>query len=121
MCALCDPQGSVRSMRFSQHPAPPNPGDAASSAGSRARTGETAGASLPPRCRMLAAGVAVSVTLCLAWTGAARIMLAPAMPGGPVVRVMALVRLVGDGEECLPAPGRDLRRVPGAGLAAARR
>jgi hypothetical protein len=103
-------------MRVSQHPALPNPGDAASSAGYPARADETAAASPPPRCRMLAAGVAISVTLCLAWTGAARSILAPAMTGGPMIRVMALARLVGDGKECLPAPGQDPRRVRRLGL-----
>jgi len=65
---------------------------------------------------MLAAAVAVSVALCLAWTGAARITLVPAVPGNSVVRAMALVGFAGDGEECLQAPGRDPRRVRGLDL-----
>jgi hypothetical protein len=116
MCALCDPQGSVRSMRISQHPAPLNSGNAVSSAGFHIRADEMAGASFSPRCRMLAAGVAVSVTVCLAWAGAARIMLVPPVPGSPVVRAMALAGFAGDGAECLQAPGRDPRRVDGLDL-----
>ena len=74
------------------------------------------GASLAPRCRMLAAGVAVSVALCLAWAGTARIMSVPAIPGGHAVRAMALVRFAGDGEDCRRAPGRDPGRVRGLDL-----
>lgn len=116
MCALCDPPSFVRSVRISQHPVPPDSGDNASSAGYHTRTGETVGAGLPPRCRMLAAGLTVSVTLCLAWTGAARITHAPAIPGGPVVRAMALTGFAGDGEECLHVPGRTPRRARGLEL-----
>ena len=102
------------SVRISQHPVPPDSGDIASSAGYHTRTGETVGAGLPPRCRMLAAGLTVS--LCLAWTGAARITHAPAIPGGPVVRAMALTGFAGDGEECLHVPGRTPRRARGLEL-----
>jgi hypothetical protein len=116
MCALCDPQGSVRSTRVAQHPTPPSSGDVASSAGYRGWADEAVDASQLPRCRLLAAGLAVSVALCLAWTGTARVMLVPAMPGSPAVWTTALVRAAGDGEQCLQAPGRNPRRVRGLDL-----
>jgi hypothetical protein len=116
MCALCDPLGSARSTRVSQHSTPPTSGNAASPASYHGWDDETVGASPPPRCRMLAAGVAVSVALCLAWAGTARIMLVPANPGSTAVQAMALVRFAGDGEECLQAPARDPRRVRGLDL-----
>ena len=116
MCALCDPLSSEWPARVSQHLPLPGRGDLASSAGYHGGAAERVGASLPPRCRMLAAGVAVSVALCLAWAGTARIMSVPAIPGSPAVRAMALVRFAGDGEDCLQAPGRDPGRVPGLDL-----
>ena len=95
MCAQCDPPGCGWSTRVPQVPAATGRGDLASSVGYHGGAGKTAGASLPARYRMLAAGVAVLVALCLAWAGTARIMSVPAMPGGPAVRVMALVRFAG--------------------------
>jgi hypothetical protein len=118
MCALCDPPGSGWPARVSQDSAVPGQGNLASSAGYQGRADETVGASrsTPPRYRILAAGVAVSVALCLAWAGTARIMSVPAVPGSPAVRAMALVRFAGDGAQCAQAPGRDRRRVRGLDL-----
>lgn len=114
MCALCDPPGSERSTRDSGHPALPDRGALASSAGCHGGADEAVGVSVPARCRVLAAGVAVA--LCLAWAGTARAMSGPATPGGPAVRAMALVGFAGEGAQCLQAPGRSPRRVRGLEL-----
>jgi hypothetical protein len=107
MCALCDPPGSAWPAQVSRHAPLPGRGDPGSPAGYRGWGG---GASRPLRCRVLAAGAAVTVALSLAWAGMARIMSVPAIPGSPAVRAMALVGFAGDGPQCLTAhvtgPGR---------------
>ena len=50
------------------------------------------GAARLPRYRVLAAGVAVTVALCLSLAGTIRVMPLRAMPGSHVVRAMALGR-----------------------------
>jgi hypothetical protein len=54
---------------------------------------------------VLAAGVAVTVALCLSLAGTIRIMPLRAVPGSHVVRAMALVRFADDNPECSPALG----------------
>ena len=95
-------------------------GDLAS-AGCGSRAGETRGAARLPRYRVLAAGVAVTVALCLSLAGTIRVMPLRSMPGSHVVRAMALVRFADDNPECSPAlgPGQPgdratLIRAPGA-------
>ena len=102
------------------HPAPSGRGDLAS-AGCGSRAGETRGAARLPRYRVLAAGVAVTVALCLSLAGTIRVMPLLSMPGSHVVRAMALVRFADDNPECSPAlgPGQSgkpaaLIRSPGA-------
>src|SRR5437762_2113656 len=95
MCALCDPPDSVRSGQVSIYPAPPGRGDLASEAGSCGRADEMRGAARPPRFRVLAAGVAVAVAVCLSVAGTAQVMSFRAMPGAHSVRAMAL-RFPGD-------------------------
>jgi hypothetical protein len=88
------------------HPASPGRGDLAS-AGFRRRANETRGATRLPRYRVLAAGVAVAVAICLSFAGTIRVMPLRAMPGSQgshVVRVMALVRFADDDPGCSPAP-----------------
>jgi hypothetical protein len=104
MCALCEPPDPVQAGQVSMHLAPPGRGDLArAGCGSRAR--ETRGAARRPRYRVLAAGVAVAVALCLSLAGTLRLMPVHAMPGSHVVRAMALVRFADDNPGCSPAPG----------------
>ncbi len=86
------------------HPAPSGRGDLAS-AGCGSRADETRGAARLPRHCVLAAGVAVTVALCLALAGTIRVMPLRAMPGSHVVRAMALVRFADDNPGRPPAPG----------------
>lgn len=102
------------------HPAPSGRGDLAS-AGCSSRAAETRGAARLPRHRILAAGVAVTVALCLSLAGIIGVIPLRAMPGSPVVRAMALVRFADDDPECSPALGPGLPgdraamiRAPGA-------
>ena len=120
MCALCEPPDPVQAGQVAVHPAPSGRGDLAS-AGCGSRAGETRGAARLPRYRVLAAGVAVTVALCLSLAGTIRVMPLRAMPGSHVVRAMALVRFADDNPECSPAlgPGQPgdratLIRAPGA-------
>ena len=107
MCALCEPPDPVQAGQVAMHPAPPGRGDLAS-AGCGSRDGETRGAARLPRYRVLAAGAAVTVALCLSLAGTIRVMPLRAMPGNHVVRAMALVRFADDNPGCPPAlgPGR---------------
>lgn len=91
------------------HPAPSGRGDLAS-AGCGSRADETRGAARLPRHCVLAAGVAVTVALCLALAGTIRVMPLRAMPGSHVVRAMALVRFADDN------PGARLRLGRGGGM-----
>jgi hypothetical protein len=86
------------------HRAPSGRGDLAR-AGCRSRGDETRGAARRPRYRVLAAGVAVAVALCLSLAGTLRVVPVRAMPGSHVVRAMALARLADDNPGCPPAPG----------------
>jgi hypothetical protein len=85
------------------HPAQPGRGDLAS-ASCCSRAGETQGAARRPRYRILAAGAAVAVALCLSLASTIRVMPLRAMPGSHVVRAMALVRFADDNPGCPPAP-----------------
>jgi len=58
-----------------------------------------------PRYRVLAAGAAVAVALCLSLAGTMPVMPVRAMPASHVVRAMALVRFADDSPGCPPAPG----------------
>jgi len=69
------------------------------------RADETRGTARRPRYRVLAAGVAVAVALCLSLAGTIRVIPVRAMPGSHVVRAMALVRSADDNPGCPPAPG----------------
>jgi hypothetical protein len=86
------------------HPALPGRGDLAS-AGCCSRADETRGAARRPRYRVLAAGVAAAVALCLSLAGTIPVMPLRAMPGSHVVRAMALVRFADDNPGCPPVPG----------------
>ena len=95
MCALCEPPDPVQAGQVAMHPAPSGRGDLAS-AGCGSRADETRGAARLPRHCVLAAGVAVTVALCLALAGTIRVMPLRAMSGSHVVRAMALVRFADD-------------------------
>jgi hypothetical protein len=101
-------------------PASSGRGDRAS-AGCGSRADETRGAARRPRHHVLAAGIAVTVALCLSLAGTIRVMPLRTMPGNHVVRTMALVRFADGNLECSPAPApeqrgdrADLIRAPGA-------
>ena len=110
MCARCDPPDPVQAGQVSMSPIPPSRGDLAS-AGCCGRADEMRGAAWLPRYRVLAAGVAVAVAVCLSFAGTARVMSSPAMPGSQVVRAMAL-RFADDDPGCPqpPGPGRPPER-----------
>lgn len=86
------------------YPAPPGRGDLAGAAGFCSRTDEMRDAARLLRFRVLAAGVAVAVAVCLSFAGTARVMPVRAVPGSHAVRAMAL-RFAGDGQGCPRAPG----------------
>ena len=79
------------------------------------------GAARLPRYHVLAAGVAVTVALCLSLAGTIGVMPLHTASGSHVVRAMALARFADDNPECPPAlgPGQPgdratLIRAPGA-------
>jgi hypothetical protein len=92
-------------------PAPPSRGDDLGSAGCCSPADEMRGAAWLPRYRVLAAGIAVAVAVCLSFASTARVMSSPAIPGSHVVRAMAL-RFADDDPGCPqpPGPGRPPER-----------
>jgi hypothetical protein len=105
MCALCEPPDPVQARQVAVHPAPSGRGDLAS-AGCGSRAGETPAAARRARYRILAAGAAVAVALCLSLAGTIPVMPVRAMPVSHVVRTMAVVRFAGDSLGCPPLLGR---------------
>jgi hypothetical protein len=104
MRALCEPPEPVQVGRFPW--TGPRPVEVIlARAGCHSRGDEMRGAARRPRYRVLAAGVAVAVALCLSLAGTLRVVPVRAMPGSHVVRVMALVRPADDNPGCPPAPG----------------
>jgi hypothetical protein len=126
MCVLCEPPDPVQAGQVAMHPAPSGRGDLAS-AGCGSRADKTRGAARLPRHRVLAAGVVVTVALCLSLAGTIGVMPLHTASGSHVVRAMALVRLADDNPECSPAlgPGQPgdrtaTIRTPGADRASTR-
>jgi hypothetical protein len=115
MCALCEPPDSVQAGQIAVHPASSGRGDLVS-AGCSSRAGEMRGAARLPRYRVLAAGAAVTVALCLSLAGTIRVMPLRSMPGSHVVRAMALVRFADDNPECSPALGPGQHGAAGRGI-----